>query len=220
MMTCNCKYQTTLKRFWKRLLLLIGLPLWGQAANLGTWGDLWPVQEQSFLAFIHDRLQWMQDHGELAALLQQLQQQTEIHILRPAPVDGLQTDTIAHTTWYDPTFVARRDVADAQGHLIIHKGDRINPLDVLSLATVLYFIDGDDKRQIAWMKSQKPTTLTYKIILVNGNVRNVADSLSERIYFDQQGVLSHKLGLRYIPAVVQQEGRRLKITSIAMPQTD
>jgi len=187
-----------------------------QAKDVGTWGDTWPVAEQSFLSLIHDRLQSLQDSGQLAGLQQQFQRRVEQHTLRPAPVEGLKTDAQAHTRWYDPTFEAGQDVADAQGQVFIHKGERVNPLDTLPFSTTLYFIDGDDKRQIAWMKAQTPPTLTYRVILVNGNIRDAADSLSERMYFDQQGVLSRKLGLNYIPAVVTQDGRRLKITSAAM----
>lgn len=199
-------------------ILLAGLTPLAQAKDLGTWGDTWPVAEQSFLTLIHDRLQSLQDSGQLAALQQQFQQRAEQHTLRPAPVEGLQTDTQAHTRWYDPTFEARQDVADMQGQVFVHKGDRINPLDTLPLSTTLYFINGDDKRQVAWMKAQKPPTLTYKVILVNGNIRDAADSLSERIYFDQAGVLSRELGLKYIPAVVTQDGKRLKITSAAIAE--
>ena len=57
----------------------------------------------------------------------------------------------------------------------------------------------------------------YKIILVNGNVREASDSLASRVYFDQQGVISRRLQLTYIPARVVQDGRRLKITSAALP---
>ncbi|KAB0545783.1 type-F conjugative transfer system protein TraW [Pantoea stewartii] len=209
-----------MKNIFKGGLFLAGLAslTQAQAKDLGTWGDTWPVAEQSFLSLIHDRLQSMQDSGQLAELQQQFQQRVEQHTLRPAPVEGLQTDTQVHTSWYDPTFEAGQDVADAQGQVFIHKGERVNPLDTLPLSTTLYFIDGDDKRQVDWMKTQKPPTLTYKVILVNGNIRDAADRLSERIYFDQQGVLSRKLGLKYIPAVVTQEGERLKITSAAMPE--
>ena len=142
----------------------------------------------------------------------------EAHALRPVPVAGLKADTREHVSWYDPTFTAEQNIADAQYHIFVHQGDRFNPLDTLSLNLTLYFIDSDDKRQIAWMKAQTPPTANYKIILVNGNVREASDSLASRVYFDQQGVISRRLKLTYIPARVVQDGRRLKITSAALPQ--
>ncbi|KAF1367079.1 type-F conjugative transfer system protein TraW [Yokenella regensburgei] len=199
-------------------LLLLVCPLVGQAKDLGSWGDVWPVQEQSFLALIQDRLQGLQDNGQLAELQQQFQDRVVEHTLRPTPVEGLVTDTQAHTSWYDPTFVVGQTLADAQGQVFARQGDTLNPLDTLALNTTLYFIDGDDTRQVAWMKAQTPPTPTYKVILVNGNIKSAADALSERIYFDQQGVLTKKLGIHYIPAMVSQDGKRLKINSIPMKE--
>lgn len=193
--------------------LLAALALSATAKDMGTFGDVWPVQEQSFLALIQDRLQGLQDNGQLAELQQQFRNRVVEHTLRPAPVEGLVTDTQTHTSWYDPTFVVGQTLADAQGQVFARQGDTLNPLDTLALNTTLYFIDGDDARQVAWMKAQTPPTAVYKVILVNGNIKTAADALSERIYFDQQGVLTKKLGIHYIPAMVSQDGKHLKITS-------
>ncbi|EIY5102112.1 type-F conjugative transfer system protein TraW [Klebsiella variicola] len=200
------------------VFLLAGLSPLSQAKDLGTWGDTWPVAEQSFLALIQTRLATMMNDGTLSALQHQFAQRVEAHALRPVPVAGLKADTREHVSWYDPTFTAEQNIADAQYHIFVHQGDRFNPLDTLSLNLTLYFIDSDDKRQIAWMKAQTPPTANYKIILVNGNVREASDSLASRVYFDQQGVISRRLKLTYIPARVVQDGRRLKITSAALPQ--
>ncbi|MGN9452519.1 type-F conjugative transfer system protein TraW, partial [Klebsiella grimontii] len=35
-----------------------------QAADLGTWGDLWPVREQDMLELITQRLQGLQQSGQ------------------------------------------------------------------------------------------------------------------------------------------------------------
>ncbi|HBZ9996511.1 TPA: conjugal transfer protein TraW, partial [Klebsiella pneumoniae] len=35
-----------------------------QAADLGTWGDLWPVREQDMLQLITQRLQSLQSSGQ------------------------------------------------------------------------------------------------------------------------------------------------------------
>lgn len=206
------------KRHLMVLIFALTSPLAGQAKDLGSWGDVWPVQEQSFLALIQDRLQGLQDNGQLAELQQQFQDRVVEHTLRPAPVEGLVTDTQAHTSWYDPTFVVGQTLADAQGQVFARQGDTLNPLDTLALNTTLYFIDGDDARQVDWMKAQTPPTPTYKVILVNGNIKSATDALSERIYFDQQGVLTKKLGIHYIPVMVRQDGRRLKVTSAPMKE--
>ncbi|EFM6411368.1 type-F conjugative transfer system protein TraW, partial [Escherichia coli] len=92
---------------------------------------------------------------------------------------------------------------------------RINPLDTVSLAGPLYFLDADDERQVAWF-NQQPAELNRKVILVGGNIRDATKALNTRIYFDQDGSLSRRFGLTWIPAVVRQDGNSLVVTSAAM----
>jgi len=35
------------------------------------------------------------------------------------------------------------------------------------------------------------------------------------MYFDQQGVLTTKLGIKAVPAIVEQSGLRLKVTEVS-----
>ena len=37
------------------------------------------------------------------------------------------------------------------------------------------------------------------------------------IYYDQQGLLTRRLGIRQVPALVSQEGRLLRIDEISVP---
>jgi len=196
------------------------LPLSLQAKDLGTYGDLWPVAEQSFLSLIKDRLGGLEKSGKLAELQQQFKDRVVEHTLRPTPVDGLRTDTVNHTGWYDPTFVVAQDLADQRGTVFARKGESINPLSRVPMTTTLYFLDADDPRQVTWMKAQKPPTLTWKVILVKGNIREASDALSARIYFDQNGHLTRQLGIEYIPARVVQDGLKLRIDSFAMEASE
>ncbi|MEG0867109.1 MAG: type-F conjugative transfer system protein TraW [Hafnia sp.] len=198
--------------------LLLCLPLSVSAADLGVWGDIYPVQEQSMLGLIQQRLGDMQASGELAEKQQQFKERVIENTLRPVPVNGLVTDTESHTHYVDPSITVAQDMADDKGQVFARQGQRINPLDTVPLASTLYFIDGDDKRQVAWMAQQTPPTVNYKVILVGGNIKEATTALNTRMYFDQQGVLSQKFALKYIPAVVSQEDQRLKVVSAAMPE--
>ena len=52
----------------------------------------------------------------------------------------------------------------------------VNPFDTVPFARTLIFIDGDDEKQIEWIKSFKPETQMVKIILLNGNLREVTEN--------------------------------------------
>ena len=54
-------------------------------------------------------------------------------------------------TWnFDPTVQIEHDMRDQKGNLIAAAGQRINPLDFVAIRQDLVFIDGDDRREIAW----------------------------------------------------------------------
>lgn len=201
----------------------IALALSGQAhaANLGTWGDLYPITEPDMLTTIHDRLQTMQESGELAEQQEAFKQRVIKNSLRPAPVRGLKLATQNSTHFIDPTFVVGQDLADHEGRVFARKGDKVNPLDSVPFLQTLFFIDADDDRQIAWMRNQRPATPIYKVILVNGDIRKATEQLDTRIYFDQEGVLSQKFALTAVPAAVHAapNGKRLQIDTYSLEQT-
>lgn len=199
------------------MFCLFFAPFFVAAKDLGAWGDLWPVQEQSMLSFIQQRLGDMEKSGQLAELQQGFKERVVENTLRPPPVAGLRTDTRAHTHRVDPSVSLSEDMADHNGTVFARKGQRINPLDTVSLPGPLYFLDADDKRQTDWL-AQQPAVLNRKVILVSGNIRDATKRLDTRIYFDQNGELSRRFGLTYIPAVVRQEGKTLVVTSVAMPE--
>ncbi|EAB6419107.1 type-F conjugative transfer system protein TraW [Salmonella enterica subsp. enterica] len=200
------------------LAVLCCLPCLATAKDLGVWGDVYPVQEQSMLDFIQGRLQQMESTGEIAQMQQDFKDRVIENTLRPPPVDWLSTDTESHTLWYDPTFTVQQDYADHRGTVFARQGDRINPLEFVGLGQTLYFLNADDPRQLAWMKAQQPTTLRYKVILTGGNIKEATQALNTRVFFDQGGSLSRQLGLQYIPAVVTQEGNKLRMVSAAMQE--
>lgn len=200
--------------------LYIALALGGQAhaANLGTWGDLYPITEPDMLTTIHDRLQAMQESGELAEQQEAFKQRVIKNSLRPTPVTGLTLASKESTHFVDPTFTVSQDIADDKGQVFAHQGDKVNPLATVPFTQTLYFIDADDPRQVSWMRKQRPATLIYKVILVNGDIRKATNTLDTRIYFDQEGVLSRKFALTAVPAKVSAApgGLRLQVDTFTL----
>ena len=203
-----------------RRSLLISLIVCGgaHAADLGTWGDLYPITEPDMLTTIRERLGAMQESGELARQQDAFKERVIKNSLRPAPVKGLKLASEDTTHFIDPSFVVSQDIADHQGRVFAHKGTRLNPLSAVPFLQTLYFIDGDDPRQVAWMRQQQPATPLYKVILVNGDIRKSTNALDTRIYFDQEGVLSRKFALTAVPAKVTaaSDGLRLQVDTYTL----
>lgn len=74
---------------WRGLTALL---IWGQsvaAADLGTWGDLWPVQEPDMLAVIMHRLEALQQSGEMGRRMEAFKERVIHNSLRPPAVPGI-----------------------------------------------------------------------------------------------------------------------------------
>ncbi len=78
------------------------------------------------------------------------------------------------------------------------------------MTTPLVFIDGDDAAQIAWALKRFDTKA--RLIMVKGAPLEAMTRHQRRFYFDQAGRLTSKFGITYVPAVVEQAGRAMRIT--------
>lgn len=184
-----------------------------QAADLGTWGDLWPVREQDMLQLITQRLQTLQTTGKWDQTMDEFKQRVIENSQRPVPVEGIKRAEKYEQRWFDPSIRLTEDLKDNEGRVFARKGEVVNPLKTVPFVQTLYFINGDDADQVAWMKRQVPETLMSKIILVRGSVPETSAALDSRIYFDQNGALSQRFGLTTAPARITPapSGERLNI---------
>ena len=101
------------------------------------------------------------------------------------------------------------------GKVIVAPGTRINPLDTVSLSKSLLFIDARDAPQLARAKQlvDEPGS-RIKVILTAGSYLDLMRRWQRPVFFDQEGRLTAKLGIRHVPALVSQEGSRLRIDEL------
>ena len=188
------------------------------AADLGTLGPTYAIAEPHLLDFIERRLRDKERSGELQRLLQEAQARGIDAVKRPPAVAGLQATQTARTFYVDPSFTLDRNIVDAQGRLLFAAGTRKNPLDVVSLSKHLLFFDARDRRQV--MRARELIARyegKVKPILTGGSYLDLMKAWRVSVYFDQQGTLTQRLGIRQVPALVSQEGTRLRIDEIALP---
>ncbi|MCE3590279.1 type-F conjugative transfer system protein TraW, partial [Escherichia coli] len=79
----------------------------------------------------------------------------------------------------------------------------------------LVFVDGDSPEQMEWA-TKRYTDANAKIIMVNGSPIDAMTKRQRRFYFDQEGRLTGKLGIRHTPAVAEQDGRVVKLSEIVL----
>jgi conjugal transfer pilus assembly protein TraW len=192
-----------------------------QATDLGTIGPVYPIGEPHLLDFIRQRLQEKARSGELKKLEQQARTRGVEAVAHPKPVAGIKPAETARTLYFDPTFTLDRNVLDDKGSLLFAAGTRKNPLEVVALSKHLLFFDARDLRQvtrarelIAFYRGRK---VPVKPILVGGSYLDLMQSWRMPLYYDQQGLLTRRLGITRVPALVSQEGLRLRVDELVLP---
>lgn len=191
---------------------LIALLIWGQsvvAADLGTWGDLWPVKEPDMLTVIMQRLTALEQSGEMGRKMDAFKERVIRNSLRPPAVPGIGRTEKYSSRLFDPSVRLAADIRDNEGRVFARQGEVMNPLQYVPFNQALYFINGDDPAQVAWMKRQTPPTLESKIILVQGSIPEMQKSLDSRVYFDQNGVLCQRLGIDQVGTGERRSRRSL-----------
>ena len=187
------------------------------ARDYGQQGNVWSIAEPDLLAQIHARLAAMEASGETKRLNEALKRKTIARVNRPEPVAGIVRAAHKRQWHFDPTITVNEPIADDKGRTVIAAGTRVNPLDSVALRHPLVFLDGDDASQLAWA-SQRFGKTGAKFILVKGAPLDLMKARQRRFYFDQGGKLVAHFGIRAVPAVVTQDGRRLLVTEEAPPK--
>ncbi|EAT07437.1 TraW [Sphingomonas sp. SKA58] len=183
------------------------------AKDLGVMGATFPLVEQDLFAVISAKLHRMQESGQMDKINRDLAAHAAEKARRPNPVGGLGRTQDERSWFYDPSIVVDKDIADQKGNVFAHAGQRVNPLGLVNLRQKLIFIDGDNAKDFQWALDQGSEVQT-KIILVKGAPIDLMKASDRRIYFDQNGYLTHKFGIENVPAVVKQEGDKLLVREV------
>ena len=90
--------------------------------------------------------------------------------------------------------------------------------EVVSLSRHLLFFDARDPRQV---KHARELNGRYagriKPILTGGSYLDLMKAWRVPVYYDQSGTLTRRFGIRQVPALVSQEGLRLRIDELGLP---
>lgn len=185
--------------------------------DFGIKGPVYEIAEKNLLSLMRDRFQEMQQNGEWGKFKQSIQGEVESKVKMPKSVKGITPATQSRSWEYDPTWTLQHAIVDEQGRLIARKGQTVNPLDYIPLLETLVFVDATLDKEIHYLeKMLLNEKKTVKIVLINGNVADLAKRLNRPIYFDQRGQITERFGIKHTPGLVRQQGRVLAIEEIAL----
>ncbi|WP_341794895.1 type-F conjugative transfer system protein TraW [Rickettsia endosymbiont of Rhinocyllus conicus] len=172
-------------------------------------GHVFPIIEESLLEVIMARLKIAKQNGVLEKMQEEFKNKVQQKISRPTPVLALAKANKNRSWYYNPSFIQKTDIKDQTGGIIVKANTSVNPLEKISWGEPLIFIDGDDEKQIKWVKLR-----IGKLVLTKGNPIKLAKKLNKPVFFDQGGVLTTRFKIKAVPAIACQEGKLLKISEI------
>ncbi len=185
------------------LLLCFCFSVFGK--DLGTFGETFEIEERDLLEDITSKLHALQNSGQLAQEKAKIEARIKESILHPQAVEHVTHTQKKREFQFDPTITITRDLSDHNGRIFAKKGQKFNPLQQVTWSKTLLFIDGEDGKQIQWATRKIQKNNLCKIILVRGAPLNIQKKLQRDIYFDQHGLLTTKLGIQHVPAIVFQK---------------
>ncbi len=174
-------------------------------------GEVFPILEQDLIEVILKKLQKLQADGKLEVYQKQIQDRVKIGIERPNPVkDVIHTQTPRSFT-FDPSIVVTKDLADQNGNVFYKKGTKVNPLTIRPMTKPLLLIDGDASDHLTWAFKMLKTYPLAKLIFVKGAPLKIMKEIGLTVYFDQQGIICKKFGIKQVPALISQQDDLLLI---------
>lgn len=197
------------------LAAFLGLAPAAHAENLGAIGPTYPIAEKSLLEVIMSRLRAKEASGDLKRLEQEARDRASAAVNSPKPVPGLRRAEAPRTFYFDPSFTLQTNVVDERGAVLFPAGTRKNPLEVVSLSKHLLFFDARDPRQVERARELIDRYQgKVKPILVGGSYLDLMKRWNKQVFYDQDGTLVRKFGITAVPAIVSQEGQRLRIDEV------
>ena len=183
------------------------------AKDLGVRGTVWPIIEPDLLERIEARLEALASSGDLDRMHRKALDRARERIEAPGHVEGIGPARVRRTRLLDPSVTVERDIRSHDGTLIAARGARINPLEVHPLTRDLLFIDGGRPAEVAWALGHgRPA----RIVLLSGRPLDLMRAHGRPFFFDQNGRLSKRFGLRATPSLVAAEGSMLRITEVPL----
>ena len=185
------------------------------ARDLGVIGPVYAITEPSLIEVIQAKLREMQANGGLERLQRESQARIHREVEQPTPVAGITRATKARSFHFDPSIEVPYPITDSEGRVIVAPGTRVNPLDTVSLSRPLLFIDARDTAQLdraQRLLGERKGQL--KVILTGGSYLDLMRRWKLPVFYDQQGHLTTQLGIRQVPALVTQDGKRLRIDEL------
>ena len=135
---------------------------------------------------------------------------------RPSDLHPLPVSKEDRSFLVDMTYTLDSNIPDGKGGVLYPKGFSFNPLDYVSLTSILVVIDAGDRRQVDWFKvSPYAEDYRTRLILSGGDYYDLSEELKRPIFYLVDTV-ARRLQLAAVPSIVRQQGNMLQVREVML----
>lgn len=203
----------TICKIFASAILILGLVLPAKAQQvLPREGQVYPIAEPDMLAEVQAKaasVNW-------AKVIDKKKQKEKLKNFQPGNLVKLPAAKENRAFLVDMTYTLDVDLPDGKGGILYPKGYAFNPLEYAPLRGKLVVIDGSDPRQVKWFASSPYFgDISVKLLLCGGSYSHLMEKFQRPVFYYMQP-MAIRLQLEAVPAVVEQAGKRLQVTEVAL----
>ncbi len=179
-----------------------------EVKDYGKYGMTYQIEEENLLEVIEARLKTPEFQERIRLMLVKAKDK----MYKLTKYEGIFSTAEEDRVYrIDPALTLEADIVDHEGKVLFPRGSTINPADYVLLTGRYIFIDGNDEKQVSYALDGK----FRKIILTSGDFAGLTRRHKHRFYLVNDDLIK-KIQLARVPAILEQEGRYLRVTEKAL----
>jgi conjugal transfer pilus assembly protein TraW len=186
------------------------------ARDLGRLGQVFPVAEQDLMLELKAKLSAWEAEGGAQRMQAESRAAVDRFVDGPPRIATVGKAVERRVFYYTPEAVSPVTIWNQHDELIVARGARVNVLEDTSLSKPIMFFDADDRGQVEAAKRLVDVYPRAVLILVGGSPSGMMQELQRPVFYDLHGFMTEKIGVQAVPAVVVQEGLRLRVTEVPL----
>lgn len=175
-----------------------------EGVDLGTWGQLREIAEKDFLQVILSKVQEIDWKGKAAQAQRNYYRHFEVSI--PVAREN-------RTYLVDPSVLIEEDVKDTNGNIIVPRGTKKNPLEVVSVSGRMIVFDGTDATQIEAVRNRIKPEPQDLLVTSRGDPLEVMKRLNRFVYLLSPQVRS-RFEIEHVPCVIRATPPYMEVQEI------
>lgn len=108
------------------------------------------------------------------------------------------------------------DIKAPDGRVLYPKGFTYNVLDFIQIPYNIVFIDGNDTKELQWLKKSKYLgNAGSRILITNGKYKDVSKSLNTHIFFATDRIIE-RFSIKVTPTIAKQEKNKMILHEVCI----